>query len=92
MINILLAATGFFVVLFLPGYLLSLLMLPRLRISERLAMSLGLSVFVVVLFSFLFTIIGSFSSAGLITGVTVWLSMAFVCSALGALYLARRRQ
>lgn len=62
-------------VLFIPGFLLSHLFFKRLAAAERIGLSLGLSIVVVVFLGFFLTMIGSLPDITGITGTTVWLSL-----------------
>jgi uncharacterized membrane protein len=75
MINIITIILGLLFVLFIPGYLLSLIILKKLNLIERICLSFGLSVVIVVFLSFFLTAIGYFLKIRAITAFSVWLSL-----------------
>ena len=64
--------------LFIPGYLLSLILFRKLKIIERICLSFGLSVVIVVFFAFFLTLISNITNAKGITTFSVWLSLLTV--------------
>lgn len=66
---------GILFAIFIPGYLLSLILFKKLKLIERVCIAVGLNIFIVVLLSFFLTAISQFTE---ITGITtkwVWLSL-----------------
>lgn len=78
--KILMIIIGLLFVLFIPGYLLSLILLKKSDLVERIVLSFGLSVFIVVLLGFFLTLIGNFLDIKGITSLSVWTSLIIVCA------------
>ena len=78
---------GFALVLFLPGYLLSMIMFGRLGLPVRITLSAGLSMFIVVLDGFVLTIIGNITGIKAITPVGVIVSLGLMCMLFLGIYL-----
>ena len=70
---------GLLFVLFLPGYLLSLILFKRLQTVERICLAVGLSVVIVVFLGFFLTAIGYLTNLKGITVISVWLSLLIIC-------------
>ncbi len=75
MLDILRIVLGLFLVIFLPGYLLSLILFSRLKAIERICLSVGLSFTIVVFLGFFLTIMGTTLNLKAINTLSVWISM-----------------
>ena len=71
---------GLLLVLFFPGYLLSLIVFKKLDIVERIALATGLSMAILVPLSFNLTLIGYAAKTKGITTKSVWFSLSVLCS------------
>jgi len=82
---------GIIFVLFLPGFLLSLVILKDMENIERIALAIGLSISIVVALGFSLTFIGNFINIRLITSYYVWISLALLSLIFGMLIIFRHR-
>ncbi len=89
-LDILHAIIGLLFGLFIPGFLLTLILFKKIDILERIALSIGLSIAIDVL-------VGLFLGAnktmkeitGGITELNVWLYLIFISVILGFIYVLR---
>mgnify|MGYP001593716250 CR=1 FL=1 len=70
---------GLLVVVFLPGFLLSFIMLNRLDLVERIVLSIGLSIYIATLISFNLSMVGYIRETRGITTENVWISLFGIC-------------
>ena len=70
---------GLLITMFLPGYLLSVILVRKSEIIERICLSIGLSIFIIVVLSFFLTAISYLLNIKGITSLSVWLSLLVVC-------------
>lgn len=83
---------GLLTVMFLPGYLLSLILLKKLSLAERLCLAIGLSIFIVVFLGFFLTLVSYLSKTKGISIFGVWLSLIIICLLLIIALLILHRQ
>jgi len=80
---------GFVLTLFLPGYLLSLIILRKSDFLERIGMSVVLSFAVVVGLGFLLSFIGNLTATKAITEASVYVSLVVICGVFGLALIKR---
>ena len=87
-IELLQIVLGSLLVLFVPGFLLSKILFPDLSLVSRLPLAAGLSMVIVMILGFLFTVFAILGLMPGITALTVWVSLLVITSALyGLLYM-----
>ena len=74
-LNIIKIISGLLFGLFIPGYLLSLILFKKLKIIERVCLSIGLSISIIVVLGFFLTAISYLTNIKGITALTVWFSL-----------------
>lgn len=67
------------IALFLPGYLLSIILFKKLKVIERICLAIGLSIFITVFLGFFLTAISYLTNIKGITTQSVWLSLLIIC-------------
>jgi uncharacterized membrane protein len=82
---------GILIVLFMPGYLLSVVLFRKLRAIERIGLALGLSVFIVVFMGFFLTVLVHLTSLEGITTQSVWISLSLVSLFFGVIIILQSR-
>jgi uncharacterized membrane protein len=92
MINIITLIVGLLFVVFIPGYLFSLILFEKLDLIERFALSFALSVIIVILVGFLLTLAGYILRIKSINYVSVWSSLIFICIVLIIIPFVRYRR
>ena len=70
---------GTLIAIFLPGYLLSLILFKKLKLIERISLAIGLSIFIIVVLGFFLTGISSLTNVKGITTNMVWFSLLIIC-------------
>jgi uncharacterized membrane protein len=83
------AVMGFLFVLFIPGFLLSLVLFRRMRHMDRFLLSFGLSIAVVAFIGFSLGT-GAFGIQGGISAFNVWISLLIMSALLGLAILFQR--
>lgn len=73
-------ALGMLLVFFLPGYLLSVIIIKRLNSVERFCLSIGLSLAIAVMMGINLSAIGYLSATKAITGRNLWVSLLIICA------------
>jgi len=81
---------GIILVMFIPGFLLSQLIFKKQTLVQMLAMSIALSVFIVILLSFFLTLLSFFSSVR-INVLSVFISLSAVVIVFSGALLLRRK-
>ena len=76
--------------IFLPGYLLSLILFRKLKIIERICLSVGLSVSILVFLGFFLSGIGYLINIKAINALSVWFLLLVVCVIFTTILLARK--
>ncbi len=71
--------SGFLIALFLPGYLLCSIIPGKLNILERICLSIGLSIAIVVSLGFNLTAFAYLTGARGITAKSAWASLLAIC-------------
>jgi uncharacterized membrane protein len=84
----LISTFGFVLVLFLPGFVLSMLILKKLSSIDRFLISVGLSIAITAFVAFMLS--GRLLAFGLMTSANVWLSLLVITIALTVIYLFKR--
>jgi uncharacterized membrane protein len=79
MIQILARVIVGLIVIFLPGFLLSLILFKKMGVVERLCVAFGLSVSIIVFLGFFLSGIGYFLKFKGITTGSVYLSLLILC-------------
>lgn len=80
---------GIFFVLFLPGYLFSLILFIKLQPVERFCVSIGLSIVIVAFLAFFLTGLGYLFQIKGINSASVWISLTIICILLTILIFGR---
>jgi len=81
---------GILISMFIPGYLLSLILYKKINIIERICLAFGFSVFIIVFLGFFLTGVSyTFNIKG-ITSLSVWLSLSLVSIIFALGILVRR--
>jgi len=83
---------GLVVIIFLPGYLLSLILFERLSLLERICLAVGLSISIVVLLGFFLTLVSNLTGTKAIGLLGVWVSLIAVCLFLAIILFILRTQ
>jgi uncharacterized membrane protein len=83
------AVIGFLFVLFVPGFLLSMMLFSSMRHMDRFLLSFGLSVAIVAFIGFSLGT-GAFGIQGGINAFNVWISLLIVSGVLGVIILVQR--
>jgi uncharacterized membrane protein len=81
---------GLIFTLFLPGYLLSLLLFKKLRRIERISLSIGLSIAITVFLGFSLSAVSYLTFSKAITERSVWISFILLCVIFTIAKLFRR--
>ena len=92
LISVLRIIFGILLVMFIPGFLLGRLIFRKQTLVERVAISIALSVFIVILLSFFLTLLSFFSPVR-IDAASVMLSLFMTVMVFGsALFLRRKNE
>jgi uncharacterized membrane protein len=72
-------AAGLLFAVFLPGYLLSLVLFKNISSLERLCLSVGLSFSLMIFLGFLLTLLLKLAGEKMISPGGIWLSLVIIC-------------
>jgi uncharacterized membrane protein len=89
MLEILRAILGLLFVAFIPGYLLCRLIFKDMAIMDRICLSCGLNILIVVLLGFALSLAGMVMGIPMINQAGVWLSLLLVSAVLSVILLGK---
>ncbi len=90
-INVLRIILGILLTLFIPGYLLSLFLIKKIRLFERILISIGLSIIIVSALAVFLTLISIIFGINAINEISVWLSLAFISIIFMLIFLVQKK-